>query len=148
MLRIHLFLKKRNDKRFSKKSEGRGGGGSSLIPLSVFIFVFIVEHAKVGVVSAFADKLILYGLAYCTTGLVSVRTIVVAAVNRMVKNLLKVVTDLLFFHIEGTESLDAGCVDDVSVVFGQWEHFREGSRVHTLVVCRGYFSGLYVQVGH
>ena len=56
-----------------------------------------------------------------------------ATVLGKMEDVLEVAGELLRLDVEGAESLDARCVDDIATG-GQGEHLAEGSGVHARVV--------------
>ena len=70
-------------------------------------------------------------------------TVAIAAVGGETEDFREIVSDLLFFHVESAESLDARGIDEVSV-FSDGKHLGERGGMHAFVVIGGDLTGLYL----
>ena len=83
-----------------------------LVGLAVFVLVLVVEHGEVGLVAALGDVVVFYGFEYGTAWLMGMGAVGEAALLGEFEDFLEIAGQLLPFHIEGAEALDAGSVDE------------------------------------
>ena len=83
-----------------------------LISFAVFVFVLVVEHGEVRLVTALRNVVVFDGFEYCTARFVGVRTVTEAALLGEFKDFLEVACQLFALHVEGAETLDAWGVDE------------------------------------
>ena len=84
-------------------------------------------------VAAGRDIVVFHSLEHSTTRLVSVSTVVEAAMLREMEYLFEIARYLFRLHIEGAKTFYARSVDDVATTW-QLEHFAECCGVHTRIV--------------
>ena len=81
------------------------------ICFAVFVFILVVEHREIRLVTTLCDVVVLYRLQYGTSWFVSVRAVREAALLGKFKDFLEIARQLLAFHVEGAKALDAWSVD-------------------------------------
>ena len=78
----------------------------SLIGLAIFVFVFVVEHREVRLITTLGDIMLFHRFQDGTTWLVGVGTVGEAALFGELKNFLEITRQFLALHIEGAKALD------------------------------------------
>ena len=115
-----------------------------LISFAVFVFVLVVEHREIALVTALGDEMVLDSLEDGTTGFVCVGAVGEAALLGEFEDFAEIAGELLAFHVEGAEAFDAWGVDEPTLLaIGYWllailrwgqfpcdgNHFGEGGGV-------------------
>ena len=78
----------------------------SLIGFAIFVFVFVVKHGEVRLITTLGDVVVFDGLQDSTTWLMGVGAVGETALFRELKNLLEITRQFLALHIKGAEALD------------------------------------------
>ena len=120
---------------------------SFLEACTIFSLFFVFDNTEVGVITAFADVVLVDGFKHGAAGFVAMCAVAIFTIGRELENLGEVVPDLGLLHVEGSKSLNAGRVDDVAVVAAQREHLAEGRGVHPFQVRLRDFACLGVSFG-
>ena len=82
-----------------------------------------------------------------TTGFVSMETVAEAALTGVMEDLAEIAGQLLWLHVEGTEALDARCVDEVAAA-RQAYHLREGGSMRACVMGIADLCSLQISSRH
>ena len=119
--------------------------------LTIFIFIFVFHHGEVGLIAAGGDVVVFEGLEDGAAGFVGVGAVGETAVFRETEDLGEVAGEFLGGYVEGTEALDAVCVDEPPLDklgdrIRNPYHFTEGRGVLAEVVGGGDFGGAEVGI--
>ena len=135
--------------KFACKSAADEG----LVGLAVFVFVLVVEHREIALITALGDVVVFDGFEDSAARFVGVGTVGEAALFGELEYLLEIAGQLLALHIEGAEPLNARGVNKpggftvygFTIYYLERNHLREGRGVHTCLV--GIADVGYAQVG-
>ena len=83
-----------------------------LVGFAIFVFVLVVEHGEVRLVTALGDVVVFYGLQDGTAGFVCVCAVGKAALTGELENFAEIAGKLFTLHVEGAKALDAWGVDE------------------------------------
>jgi hypothetical protein len=89
------------------------GKGLGLIGFAVFVFILVVEHGEVRLISTLGDVVVFYCLADGTTGFVGMCTVRETALLGKLEDFLEIAGKFLSFHIESSKALDARSVYEI-----------------------------------
>ena len=84
----------------------------SLIGLAVFVFVLVVEHREIALITALGDVVVFDGFEHSTAWLMGVGAVAEAALLGELEDFLEIAGQFLAFHIEGAKAFDAWSVDE------------------------------------
>ena len=84
-----------------------------LICFSVFVFILVVEHREIRLVTALGNVMVFNSLQYRTARLMGVGTVRETALLGVLEDFLEIAGQLLTLHIKCAEALNAWRVDDI-----------------------------------
>ena len=144
----------------AKKLQRRHFFSQTLICLTIFGLVLIVEHRQIALIAALGNIVVFKCFQHCTARLMGMGAIAKTTIGRKTEYLAEIARQLFRLHVERAEALDARSVDEVGgwkVEGGGWKveggglkvegyHLAECGGVHTRVVSIANFCRLEVGI--
>ena len=98
--------------KFACKSAADEG----LVGLAVFVFVLVVEHREIALITAWGDVVVFDGFEDSAARFVGVGTVGEAALLGKLEDFAEIAGEFLTFHVEGAEAFDAWGVDEPGII--------------------------------
>ena len=94
----------------------KGATDEGLVGLAVFVFVLVVEHREITLVTALGDVVVFDGFENGAARFVGVGTVGEAALLGKLEDFAEIAGEFLTFHVEGAETFDAWGVDEPALL--------------------------------